>query len=179
MKLIFVTGNKDKFDEASKIVTDLEQLDIDLTEIQSLDSKEIILHKLKEAETKVDGSIVVEDNSLSLECLSGLPGPLVKWFMKTLGNEGLAKIAKSFENTKAIASVIIGYKDGDTTEFFEGSIEGIITNPRGENGFGWDAIFQPVNKDKTFAEMTVEEKNEISMRKIAFRKLKDYLDKQN
>lgn len=168
MKLIFVTGNKGKFTEAKQIIDNLEQVDIDLAEIQSLDSKEIILHKLEEAEKKVDGSLIVEDSSLSFECLSGLPGPLIKLFIKTIGNEGLVKMVKSLGNSKAVASVVIGYRCGDVTEFFEGVIEGVITEPRGDNGFGWDAIFQPINKDKTFAEMTFEEKNEISMRKIAF-----------
>ncbi len=175
MQLIFVTGNQGKFEEAKRIISNLEWRDINLTEIQSLDPKEIIAHKLEEAGSQVEGGVIVEDNSLYLDCLSGLPGPLIKWFMKTVGNKGLVKIAKSFDNLKAAASVIVGYKEGDVVEFFEGRIEGTIVEPRGENGFGWDAIFQPFGKGKTFAEMTLEEKNEISMRRIAFQKFKEYL----
>jgi non-canonical purine NTP pyrophosphatase (RdgB/HAM1 family) len=96
--------------------------------------------------------------------------------MKTVGNDGLVKIADSFGNNKAAAKCIIGLsKDDGIVEFFEGSIEGKIVPPRGENGFGWDPIFQPDGWEKTFAEMTQEEKNQISMRKIAFQKLKEYL----
>ena len=69
----------------------MEQSDIDLTEIQSVDPKEIIEHKLNEAKKHMKGNLVVEDTSLYFEALNGLPGPLIKWFLKTVGNEGLAK----------------------------------------------------------------------------------------
>ncbi len=177
MKLIFITGNKGKFEEAKAIIPDLEQSDIDLVEIQSIDSKEVITHKLEEARKMVTGSFAVEDNSLYLEALNGLPGPLIKWFLKTIGNDGLYKLAESFNNFNASAKVVIGLsKEDRTTEFFEGEIKGKIVSPRGENGFGWDAIFEIEGTGKTFAEMTQEEKNEISMRKIAFQKLKGYLE---
>jgi inosine triphosphate pyrophosphatase len=179
MKLTFITGNKGKFDEASKIITDLEQKDIDLVEIQSLDPKEIIQAKLEEAKKNIQANVVVEDGGLYIESLNGLPGPLIKWFMKALDNDGLYKITESFENKKAEAKVVIGVSfETGIAEFFEGSIPGTIVSPRGDNGFGWDKIFQPDGFNKTFAEMTIEEKNEISMRKLAFQKLKDYLTKQ-
>ena len=176
MKIIFVTGNKGKFEEAKQVIPDLEQQDIDLVEIQSIDSKVIITHKLEEAKKLLKGNLAVEDNSLYLDCLNGLPRPMIKWFLKSSGNDGLIKIAKSFGNMKARATVVIGLSNEDgTTDFFDGLIEGDIVEPRGENGFGWDPIFQPIGWSKTFGEMTLEEKNEISMRKIAFQKLKDYL----
>ncbi len=176
MKIVFVTGNKGKLEEAKQIIPDLEQQDIDLVEVQGIDPKPIIAHKLEEAKKLLQGNLVVEDTSLYLDALGGLPGPLIKWFMKTLGNDGLAKMAESFGNSKATAKVVIGFsKEDGSVEFFEGAIEGDIVKPRGENGFGWDAIFQPTGWTKTFAEMTLEEKNEISMRKIAFQKLKDSL----
>ena len=61
--------------------------------------------------------------------------------------------------------------------FFEGSIKGKIVFPRGKNGFGWDRIFQPSGHNKTFAEMTKEEKFKISMRTVAVNKLKNFLSK--
>lgn len=176
MKLIFITGNKGKFDEASKIITDLEQKDIDLTEIQSLDPKVIIRAKLEEAKKQVGGNIIVEDGSLCIDAIKGLPGPMAKWFLKILGNNGFYKMVKNYEDKRATINVILGVSfENETTQFFEGSISGVIVAPRGENGFGWDKIFMPNGFDKTFAEMTPEEKNEISMRKVAFQKLKDYL----
>ncbi len=179
MKFFFITGNQGKFGEASKIIPELEQKDIDLVEIQSLDPKVIIQSKLEEAKKNIQGNIVVEDGSLYIESLNGLPGPLIKWFMKALDNDGLYKITESLESNKAIAKVIIGVSfESGIIEFFEGSISGVIVSPRGENGFSWDKIFMPDGYDKTFAEMMIEEKNEISMRKIAFQKLKDYINKK-
>lgn len=177
MKITFITGNKGKFEEASQIIPELEQQDIDLTEIQEIDSSKIIASKLQEANKHLQGNLVVEDNSLTLNCLNGLPGPLIKWFLKTVGNDGLVKIAQDFGDNKAKATVTIGFsKEDGSIEYFEGSIEGEIVNPRGDNGFGWDPIFQPNGYTKTFAQMTLGEKNQISMRKIAFQKLKDYLN---
>lgn len=172
----FITGSEEKFREAKAIIPELEQLDLDLIEVQSIDAKQVIEAKLKEASKHRSGNFVVEDTSLYLNNLKGLPGPLIKWFMKTIGNDGLAEIAQKIGNDKkAVAKTIIGYSDGDKVSFFEGIILGNIVTPRGENGFGWDAIFQPENSNKTFGEMTNEEKNSISMRKIAFNKLNDFI----
>lgn len=177
MKIIFLTGNEDKFKEAIQIIPSLQRSDIELVEIQSLDSKDIILHKLNEARQYIKSNVVVEDTSLYLNCMNGLPGPLIKWFLKTLKNEGLIKIAKSFKNYDAVAKVTVGHMDEKgASKFFEGSIKGRIVNSRGLNGFGWDQIFEPKGFSKTFAEMTIDEKNRISMRKIAFIKLKDFIE---
>lgn len=176
MEFIFITGNKDKFAEASQIIPDLIQKDLDLTEIQEIDSKKIIVAKLEEAKKQVQGNLIVEDVSFNMECISGFPGPLIKWFLKSLGNEGIYKIAKDANNFNLEVKVIIGlsFENGNTV-FFEGVTIGTIVSPRGENGWGFDSITQPLGQVKTFAEMTDEEKNSISMRRIAFTKLKDYL----
>lgn len=175
-RFIFITGNKNKFDEASKIIRDITWKDIDLVEIQSLDPEEIIKAKLDEAKKHISENIIVEDGGLYIDSLNGLPGPLIKWFMKSLDNEGLYKLVASLKNKHAEAKVMIGVTFGEKKiKFFEGSIQGQIVSPRGENGFGWDKIFEPKGFDKTFAEMTTEEKNEISMRKIAFIKFAEYL----
>lgn len=177
MKIYFVTGNEGKYSEAKEIIPELEKVDIDLDEIQGIDPKGIIEHKLKQAQKEnLDGAIVVEDNSVYLDGLNGLPGPLIKWFMKTVNNDGLVKLSKLMGDGSSEAKVVIGFSRGnDEPMFFEGTIKGKIVEPRGQNGFGWDAIFQPEGFDKTFGEMTAEEKNSISMRKIAFEKLKSQL----
>ena len=174
MSIIFLTGNKGKLEEAKAIIPEIEGQEIDLPEIQEIDAKKIIENKLNEASKHLDGGLIVEDTSLYFEGLNGLPGPLIKWFMKTIGNDGLVKITNSFGN-KAEAKTWIGYLSEGKVEFFEGVVEGKIVEPRGKNGFGWDAIFQPEGYEKTFAEMTMEEKNKLSMRKMAFEKLKEYL----
>lgn len=176
MSLYFITGNKGKFAEVQAVLPDIQALDIDLPEIQSLDAQEIIKAKLLEAQKHQEGEFIVEDNSLYLEGIKGLPGPLIKWFLKTVGKEGLYTMAQAFGNFNAEAKVVIGYSNSAREiSFFEGSTKGTIVPARGEGGFGWDPIFQPEGYEKTFGEMTPEEKNSISMRKIAAEKLKEYL----
>ena len=82
-----------------------------------------------------------------------------------------------YNNNKAKAVVWIGYINNQgEIQYFNSSIEGSIVKPVGENGFGWDQIFKPDGYNKTFAEMSFEEKNKISMRKKVFVKLSDYLE---
>ncbi len=181
MEIYFVTGNKNKFKEARSVIPDLQELAIDLPEIQETDPKIIIEAKLHEALKHKNGGLIVEDTSLYFDCLSGqgqngLPGPLIKWFLKTLGNSGLATLVEKFGNAKAEAHTVIGYaKDAEHVHYFEGVVHGTIVAPRGETTFGWDPIFQPDGHTKTFAEMSREEKNKISMRREAFQKLKEFL----
>jgi non-canonical purine NTP pyrophosphatase (RdgB/HAM1 family) len=176
MSLYFITGNRNKFEEAKAILGEVEQLNIDLPEVQDLDAKNIIEAKLAEAMEQKKGELIVEDTSLYMECLNGLPGPFIKWFLKSIGNDGLARLTEKLGNNKAEAKTVIGYagKSGDI-HFFEGSIKGTIIVPQGETNFGWDPIFQPDGFDKTFAEMGKEEKNKVSMRRIALDKLEGFL----
>ncbi|MFH1561222.1 MAG: non-canonical purine NTP pyrophosphatase [Patescibacteria group bacterium] len=177
MDIFFITGNQNKFDEVRSVLGNIKQLDIDLPEIQHFDAREIIRAKLLEAQKHHNGQFIVEDTSLYSDCLNGLPGPLVKWFMKTVGNDGLSDIATKMGNLDAQAKTIVGYsQDNDNIHFFEGVIPGKIVSPRGKLGFGWDPIFQPDGHKKTFAEMTSGEKNSLSMRKLASSKLKEFME---
>lgn len=177
--LYFITGNADKFKEMDSILgLELQQLETDLVEIQDIDPEIVVQAKLKEAHGKQQGAFIIEDTSLILEGLNGLPGPLIKWFMKSLGHDGLANLATKLDSSKAIAYTIIGYSDeNNKTAFFKGEMHGTIVQPRGNMGFGWDPIFLPDGSEKTLAEMTPEEKNTISTRKLAARKLHEYLIK--
>lgn len=176
MNLYFITGNPSKFKEVRSILSEVKQLEIDLPEIQALDAKEVIGAKLIEALKHRKGEFIVEDTSLYLDCLNGLPGPLTKWFLKTIGNEGLYNTAKKFGNNKAEAKTLIGYaKNKKEIKFFEGIIKGEIVEPKGDYGFGWDPIFKPKGFSKTFAEMRPEEKNKLSMRRTALNNLKKFI----
>lgn len=176
MKILFITGNEGKFREAKLIIPEAEQLDIDLTEIQETDARKIIEAKLLEAKKYQQGRFVVDDVSFYLDATPGLPGPLIKWFIKTIGDNGLYEIAKNFNNYGATVKLLVGYLDNNgKIQYFEGAIKGTVVQPRGENGFGWDKIFQPEGYTKTFGEMTIEEKNKISHRRIALDKLANYL----
>lgn len=179
--MYFVTGNKGKFEEARAILemTDLKQLDIDLPEIQEFELEKVVEIKLQEALKHINDECVVEDGGLFFKSLNGLPGVFTKWFFKAIGNQGLYVLAKSFNAFDAYAKVVIGYASHDKQiHYFEGIVEGIIVEPRGTSGFGWDPVFLPNGYEKTFGEMTSEEKNSISMRRIALCKLRDFLNQK-
>lgn len=176
MKLYFLTGNAGKFDEVHALIPQVEQLDVDLPELQEISAEKIIQAKLTEAYRHHAGQFIVEDTSLYFDCLQGLPGPLIKWFLKTMGNNGLAELVQLYGNNRAQAKTILGYAEKEgSVNFFEGSVYGSITSPRGENGFGWDMIFQPDGQTKTFGEMSAEEKSTFSMRRLAVEKLRKHL----
>lgn len=178
--IYFITGNKNKFEEVKAILPIIEQLDIDLPEIQDVDARAIVRSKLQEALNHKAGEFIVEDTSLYLECLNGLPGPFIKWFLATIGNDGLVELAQKMGNDKAEAKTIIGYaKSHEEVYFFEGTIKGRIVKKAGETMFGWDPIFMPEGHDKTFAEMGREEKGKISMRRLAADQLKEFLQSEN
>jgi len=171
--MYFISGNSGKIREVRDILGDIQTLDIDLIEIQEIDAKEVICHKLQEASLVQKGEILIEDTSLYCEGLGDLPGPLIKWFLKSLSLNQLAQLVIQTGNCKARAKTIFGYQsDQGERHYFAGEIEGKIVLPRGENGFGWDSIFEVAQTGRTFAEMDLTEKQQYSMRQIALRKLK-------
>lgn len=185
-QITFVSGNPGKISEVTSILhgVTVNTTDIDLPEIQSLDPKEVIIAKLHEAFAKgAKGPLMVEDTSLMLDGLrakkgeGGLPGPLIKWFGKTkFGWNLLPKIAGAIGDNRATAVSYIGYATSpNDIQFFKGEVAGGIVPARGTSGFGWDPIFQPDGYDKTFGQMTSEEKNELSMRRMALEKLRESL----
>ena len=96
-----------------------------------------------------------------------------------LGEAGLCALAKAFDNRGASAETCVCLYDGKPHSFTS-SIKGRIADkPRGKNGFGWDVIFIPDGQDKTFGEMTLEEKNSVSMRAAAFKKLEEYVSQSH
>jgi len=177
--LYFITGNAGKFREVSAILPHIQQLELKLDEIQSLDSRAVIEHKLAQAVAQHDGEFIVEDSSIELACLNGLPGPFIKWFLEALGTEGIAKLVHNYDDHSAIGRITIGYRGqaGDI-QYFTGEHRGQIVPPRGSNGFGFDPIFMADGQTHTNAELTLEAKNAFSGRGIAARKLASYLGKQ-
>lgn len=176
MSIKFITGSHKKFEEVSQVMGELEQLDLDLPEIQEIDSHKIISAKLLAALAHHQTEIIVEDTSLHLECLGGLPGPLIKWFLQTIGAAGIANMAIKMGNTKAMARSLIGYaRSPEEIYFFEGTISGNLVAPRGDKDFGWGPAFQPEGLNVTFGEMEREQKNQLSMRGQAAQKLKEFL----
>lgn len=177
MALYFVTNNKNKYLEIKKSIPRIKQLEINLPEIQEIDARTVLETKLLEAFKYQNTEFIVEDTSLYLDCLNGLPGPLIKWFLKAIGNEGIFNIVKKMGDVKAKAQSMIGYaKSPNEIYYFDGTIYGEIVNPSGNRGFGWDSIFRPDGYHQAFAEMDSYHKNFISMRRIAVDKLIKFLD---
>ncbi len=181
MRILFITGNNHKATEAKAILAehDVESKALDVPEIQSLDPKEIIRAKLAAARELVEGRdavIFVEDVSFWIGD-TGLPGPLIKFFYGTIGREGLVRFARAFGTGRARAECNIGVllPGADEPEFFVGKVEGGIVEPRGESNFGFDPVFVPDGHQKTFAEMTPEEKNAVSHRRLALEALRERL----
>lgn len=177
MIIYLVTSNKGKVKEFEEILGfKLRHIDLDLDEIQAVEIAEVIEYKAKQAFKKVKKPIIVDDTGLYFEAWNGLPGALSKVFDKTIGYGKLCKLLE--KNRRAKAQTVIGYFDGKNYKKFVGEISGSISRlPRGKNGFGWDLIFVPQGCNKTFAQMSSKEKNEISMRKIALEKLRDFLNR--
>lgn len=175
--MYFITGNDNKYDEMKALLPELQRLHMHLPEIQDLDPNVIIHHKLEEALKHHVGPVLVEDTSLYLDALGGLPGPFIKWFETALGLAKMAEIVTNLGNTKTHATVRIGYAvEASDIHYFEGTISGSIVSQRGTHGFGWDTIFMPDGFTKTMAEMTFDEKQSMNMRAKAVAKLKDYLE---
>ncbi len=173
----FITGNAGK----AKYLSDyfhinVEHKKLDLIEIQSLDLKEIVEDKARRAYEIMRSPVIVEDVSLIFKGMKKLPGPLIKWFLETLGNDGLVKLVDSLDTRESFAEVEFAICDESGVHTFGGSMDGNISNsPRGEMGFGWDPIFIPKGYDKTWAEMSDDEKHATSMRKLALQKMSDFL----
>jgi len=170
-KLTVITGNAGKAEQIGKYLgISVDRKDIDFAEIQSLDLVEVVEDKARRAYEIVKSPVIVDDNSLVINALGKLPGPLVRYFLKELGNQGICDLVTGKKDKTASADVAICYFDGKEMKTFVGTIKGSIAkHPAGENGFGWDAIFIPDGYTKTRAELTNDEydKVEINPRKIA------------
>ena len=121
-----------------------------------------------------------DDSGLEVEALDGRPGIHSSRYADT-DTERIAKLLKELEgkeNRRArFVCVIAIAANGEVIETFEGEVKGtILTAPRGENGFGYDPVFQPDGFDKSFAELTQEEKNRISHRANAYAKALEFVE---
>lgn len=172
MKDIFlVTGNAHKLAEWRRLLPDdihIESVDIDLPEIQSIDPEEIVADKAKRAYEVVAKPVVVEDVSAGLSKLGGLPGPFVKFFIKTLGQDALHILAGK-EHEPAMVSCAIAYYDGTDLITVRGDVRGSVVKSRGESGFGFDKTFIPDGQTLTYAEMSPTQKDTMSHRSVAIR----------
>lgn len=144
----------------------LSSADIDLMEMQSSDVEEVAADKARRAFKELGKPVVVEDVSVELAKLHGLPGPFVRFFLKAMGDDALYALTRGDE-PRAVVACAVAYFDGEHLFTVRGEVPGRIVPPRGENGFGFDATFMPDGYDTTYAEMSAEDKNTVSHRRRA------------
>ncbi|OJJ45912.1 hypothetical protein ASPZODRAFT_68790 [Penicilliopsis zonata CBS 506.65] len=173
----FITGNKNKFAEAEAILgLPLVQQPLDLEEIQG-SLEEIAKHKCILAAELTNGPVLVEDSALEFTAWGTLPGPYIKWFYNSLGNEGLCTALKGFQDHSATSVCTYAYSRGPGSEpiLFQGRVKGTIVSPRGKNGFAFDPIFEV--DGQTYAEMEPDVKNALSERYLALMEFKRWITK--
>ena len=182
-EIIMASGNKGKIKEAQEILSNYKiipmkelGIDIDVEE----DKETFEGNAIKKAQTiakKLNGKkCLADDSGIEIEYLNGFPGVQTKrWLDGTDRERNLAIIDKlknvPKENRKIKFITAIAISDGNNTisavEFMEGFV---AENVRGDNGFGFDEIFE-LDDGRTLAELSQEEKNEISSRKKALERL--------
>lgn len=187
IELVFATNNAHKLEEVQAIVGDKFELkslhDIDCQD----DIPETGITFQENAQQKTDYLVnkyglycFGDDSGLEIDALNGEPGVYSARYSGSRDMEKnidlvLEKLA-TVENRTARFKTVISLYLNEKQLFFEGAIEGtIIRERRGEKGFGYDPIFIPNGYDKTFAQMSADEKNAISHRSIAVAKMAAYL----
>tara|TARA_Y100000590_G_scaffold264127_1_gene296722 strand:- start:2203 stop:2787 length:585 start_codon:yes stop_codon:yes gene_type:complete len=190
-KIFFFSNNPNKIKEVLQILKNdlikiktLKKLDIKApnetgkTFYKNANIKSSYGYKLKKIPCFAD------DSGICIDALDGKPGVNSKDYIHINGGsektfKKIINKSKKLLNTKAFFITVISLTlNGEKTIFFEGKVKGNISStPRGKNGFGYDPIFIPNGFKKTFAEMTTEEKNSVSHRRIALFKLQKYLFK--
>jgi non-canonical purine NTP pyrophosphatase (RdgB/HAM1 family) len=180
MAIYFVTGKPEKAREVAAIMgAAVEHLDLNLSEIQTTDMRELVECKASAAFANSDGRpVLVEDVAFYLEALGGFPGPFVKFWNEKggPGYERAVRIAEALGEFGATALCSVGYTDGKNFFYAEGRVEGWLVRPRGVSGFGFDPYFEPIGSSLTFAEMGETAKNTCSHRFRGFTAMRTMLE---
>lgn len=187
MKLIFVTTNSKKFEEAKAILNpfgvELEQINYDYPENHDESIEEIAKSAARELAIKFNQSVIVEDAGLFFDAYPKFPGALPKFAFKTLGFKGLLKLLEN-EPRGACFKAALGYcEPGHEPILLEGFMHGRISNhvhgEKENDPMPYDKIFIPKGEERAICEMSVSEKNKISHRHDALTKLGEYLKEKN
>ncbi len=181
MRLAFVTHNKGKFEEAYRIMEpygiELYQVDLNKREIQSENVGEIALNAAINAYSKIRSPLIVDDTGLFIEALKGFPGPYAEFVYRTIGLDGILKLMLDETNRRAYFETAVAIVYPPWEKVFVERVHGRISlRPMGTNGFGYDPIFIPHGQKKTYAEMSIEEKNMYSHRGRAMRRAAKWLN---
>ena len=192
MDIIVATNNQGKVKEIKNILyphnvmSQMEiGVDIDVEET-GLTFVENAFLKARALKPYTDCAIIADDSGLMVDYLNGDPGVFSARYAgeNTTPMQGIEKLLKNldgvpFEGRGAKFVSVIALILPDGSEYsFEGECSGYITNIlKGENGFGFDPVFYYPPFDKTFAELTDDEKNSVSHRSVAIAKLSEFLEK--
>jgi XTP/dITP diphosphohydrolase len=170
IKLAFATSNAGKFREASHILEGLGISTLRIpskgTEIQADDLVSIAAKAAEESFARHRVPLFAEDSGLFIHGLGGFPGPYSSYAYRTIGPEGVLRLLRDLPVRSAEFVSAVGYcaREGPVRTF-TGRVAGSISaEPRGSGGFGFDPLFVPRGRSKTFAEMTLDEKCAVSHR---------------
>jgi XTP/dITP diphosphohydrolase len=182
--IFFATDNINKFNEARAILGKYKiatgMLRVKTHEIQSENLEEIAKTSVIEAYRRCNLPLIVEDAGLFIEALNGFPGPYAAYVYKTIANSGLLRLMEKVKDRKARFESVVAYYSSnlELPVCFDGEVSGeIIRRERKQDntlGFGFDPVFRPSKSDKTFAEMSIEEKNNYSHRAKALHKFAEW-----
>jgi XTP/dITP diphosphohydrolase len=185
-EVLFITTNPHKVKEIQDLAESesgnitIVHRNYEYPELQLGELEEVARESAKYIQEKVaiQKPFFIEDSGLFIHALHGFPGPFSAFVFKKIGNEGILKLMvdKPDEKRRATFKTAVAFCEPHREEpiIFVGTVEGnIVDEVRGRGGFGFDPIFE--FEGKTFAELSAEEKNDVSHRSRAFRKLLAYL----
>jgi non-canonical purine NTP pyrophosphatase (RdgB/HAM1 family) len=174
---VFVTSNNNKWQEAQRILGyALERAELDLVEVQAETVAAVALGKAQAAYAALQRPVIVEDAGIELVALGGFPGPFIKYWERLGGLESICRAADGLGDRRLRAVCALGICSEAGSEVVVGAIDGMLSlHPRGQSGFGWDAIFVPQGEGRTFGEMSAAEKDARSHRRKAWELLRDKL----
>jgi len=163
-KINFITQNQGKIEElrarAEPFGVKINHVDAPYPELQADTLEEVVNYALAYCRTTFPPPFIIEDSGLFIDKLRGFPGPYSSYVHKTIGINGVLKLAE--DGTPARFESVLGCDYYGDIMLFTGSVEGTIVSPRGSGGFGFDPIFE--YEKRTFGEMTVDEKTACSHR---------------
>ena len=186
-KLVLATHNLDKRIEMKSLLSDLDLDIIGLDNFPDIDNipengatlLENALIKANTVHFKTGLPVLADDTGLEVDALNGKPGVHSARFAgeNATYQDNLQKLLTVMsgipsQDRTARFRTVIALVDNNTELWTEGTVEGLITmEERGEGGFGYDPVFEEIDTKKTFSEMTILEKNKISHRAKALKKM--------
>lgn len=168
--------NAIKIEETRAVFPDLVQVDVDLLEVQDVDPRVVVNHKLDQVtELNLPYPVIVEDTGLAFEAWQGMPGALVAWFVDHLGPEGIWDILAPLGDRAAVATSALGVVHRGERAHWSGITSGRVVSPRGPTA-GWTSLFEVDGTGLTLAEMSVAERHAVTMRRRPLRHCRVWLD---